>query len=303
MIPASDTTRRQFLATSAAAGLAAWAATSPATHARPADGPWQLGCYTRPWDQFEYRVAFDAIAEAGFPFIGLMTHKGKNWVMITPQTTPEEAANYGEEAKKRNLKVISIYGQYSVAESVENGVRDLRRLIERCAACGSPNLLLGGTTDPKQYEKYYKTVAECCDFAASKGVGLTVKPHGGQNSTGPQCRKIIELVSHKNFRLTYDPGNIFYYSDGKLDPVDDAATVDGLVAGMCVKDFKPPKEVLVTPGTGRVDFKAVFARLQKGGFTRGPLVVECLDKGDAAFVTAEAKKALRFLKDFVGLST
>ena len=24
---------------------------------------WQIGCYTRPWDKFDYRVAFDAIAD------------------------------------------------------------------------------------------------------------------------------------------------------------------------------------------------------------------------------------------------
>ena len=145
-----------------------------------------------------------------------------------------------------------------------------------------------------------RPIAECCDFAEEKGVGLSIKPHGGQNSTGPQCRQAIERVGHPNFRLWYDPGNIFYYSDGKLDPVEDAATVDGIVVGMSVKDFRDPKDVLVTPGTGRVDFAAVLARLRKGGFTTGPLIVECLDKGDADHTTAEAKKALRFLKDLTG---
>jgi sugar phosphate isomerase/epimerase len=143
-------------------------------------------------------------------------------------------------------------------------------------------------------------VAECCDYAASKGVGLSVKPHGGQNATGPQCRRIIEQVGHKNFRLWYDPGNIYYYSDGKLDPVTDAATVDGLVVGMSVKDFKPPKEVLVTPGTGQVNFREVFARLKQGGFTRGPLIVECLERGDLAHIAAEAKKARQFMEELTG---
>ena len=114
------------------------------------------------------------------------------------------------------------------------------------------------------------------------------------------CRKLIEQVGHKNFRLWYDPGNIYYYSDGRLDPVDDSATVDGLVAGVSVKDFKAPKEVMVTPGTGQVNFAKVFANLKKGGFTRGPLIVECLERGDAPKVTAEAKKARRFLEQLTG---
>jgi sugar phosphate isomerase/epimerase len=287
------TTRRDLLKAGAALGLGALL---PA-RADDAAAGWQLGCYTRPWDQYEYRVALDAIAEAGFPYIGIMVAKGKSWVIITTETTPEEAAQVGEEVRKRGLKALSVYGGLPALADVEPAVKNLRLLIDHCVAVGSPNLLLGGTTDPKLVDPYYKAVAECCDYAKEKGVGLSIKPHGGQNSTGPQCRALIERVGHPSFRLTYDPGNIYYYSDGRLDPVDDAATVDGLVAGMCVKDFRDPKEVLVTPGTGRVNFKAVLARLEQGGFTKGPLIVECLDKGDAEHTTAEAKKALRFLKE------
>ncbi|MBN2131585.1 MAG: sugar phosphate isomerase/epimerase, partial [Sedimentisphaerales bacterium] len=103
-----------------------------------------------------------------------------------------------------------------------------------------------------------------------------------------------------NFRIWYDPGNIFYYSNAELDPVDDAPSVDGLVTGMCVKDYKHPKNVSVTPGDGRVDFPAVFARLRAGGFKGGPLVVECLEPGDLAHTLAEAKRARRFLEQLTG---
>ena len=81
----------------------------------------------------------------------------------------------------------------------------------------------------------------------------------------------------------------------RSDPVDDAATVDGLVVAMCVKDFLPPKVVDVTPGDGRVNFTRVLARLRQGGFTSGPLIVECLAKGDRAFVVGEARRARAFL--------
>ncbi|MFW6162927.1 MAG: sugar phosphate isomerase/epimerase family protein, partial [Planctomycetota bacterium] len=103
----------------------------------------------------------------------------------------------------------------------------------------------------------------------------------------------------RNFRIWYDPGNILYYSGGKLDPVDDAATVDGLVVGMCVKDYKHPKEVMITPGTGQVDFPAVLTRLRQGGFTGGALVIECLARGDLPALLAEAKKARRFVEGLV----
>jgi sugar phosphate isomerase/epimerase len=212
-------------------------------------------------------------------------------LIISLTTTPEEAAAIGAEAKQRGLKVISMWADEFSTDNTD----ELKRLIENSAACGCPYLLLGGT-DEQHANAYYKTIADCCDYAAAKGIVLTLKPHAGSNPNGALCRQTIDRIGHKNFRLWYDPGNIFYYSDGKLDPVDDAATVDGVVAGMCVKDFRPPKEVEITPGTGKVNFAKVLSRLRQGGFTHGPLVVECLDHGDLAHVNAEAVKARRFLE-------
>ncbi len=276
--------RREFLGS-------AVIATAGAMISRAADAPrWQVGCYTRPWAQYDYRVALDGIAAAGFKYVGLMTTKSKTNLIISLTTTPEEAAAIGAEVKQRGLEVISMWADQFSTDNTDG----LKRLINNSAACGCPNLLLGGT-DEKHADAYYKIVAECCDYAAAKGVGLSVKPHGGSNANGAECRKIIDRIGHKNFRLWYDPGNIFYYSDGKLDPVDDAATVNGVVAGMSVKDFRPPKEVEITPGTGIVNFSKVLSRLQRGGFTHGPLVVECLDHGDLAHINAEAVKARRFM--------
>jgi sugar phosphate isomerase/epimerase len=308
MSTAYSINRRSFLARTAklgAAGLVAstveslFAADTVAA-SKPA---WQLGCYTRVFDQFDYPVALDAIADAGFKYVGLMTTHTKQWVLIQTTTPPGEVQAMKDAASKRGLKVLSVYGDFSVTESIEAGIRGLKQLIDDAVICNCPNLLLGGTSDEKLYHLYYKTIAECCDYAAAKGVGLSIKPHGGQNATGPQCRKAIEMVGKKNFGLWYDPGNIFYYSDGKLDPVKDAATVDRLVVGMSVKDFLPPKEVLVNIGEGKVDFPAVFARLKQGGFTQGPLIVECLARGALGSVKAQATKARLFLEKLTGQET
>ncbi len=292
-------TRRCFLGSACAMAGGVMTARGLETRGDAAGG-WQIGCYTRPWDKFDYRVALDGIAEAGYAYAGIMTAKCKKWVLVTVETSQDEAAEIGEEVRKRGLKALSLYaGNFPVETSVEAGIAGLRKMIDLCALCGSPHLLLGGTGKAELVKPYYKVVRECCSYAAEKTVALSVKPHGGKNATGAQCRAIIQDVGHPNFRLWYDPGNIYFYSKGALDPVDDAGAVDGIVSGMCVKDFLPPKNVHVTPGTGKVDFRKVLARLEKGGFTRGPLVVECTSRGDAAHVTGEARKAREFLEGLV----
>jgi len=304
----SSVTRREFLGTSAALG-AALAGTGLQPRrllAAPdaAEGPYTIGCYTRPWDAFEYRVALDAIAQAGFKHAGLMTTNSKSHLVLSVDSTLEEAQQVGEECRKRGLSIPSIYGgDFHVAKSLDEGIKGLRHLIDVCVAAGSPMLLLGGTGE-KLYAAYFKAVAECCDYAGEKAVSLTIKPHGGTNATGPQLRKAVELVGKKQFTICYDAGNIFFYSDGKLNPVDDAPSVDGLVTAWCIKDFtlEPKKDVWVTPGTGKVDFPAVFAKLKKGGFTRGPLVVETVTRRtppELPQLLAEAQKARKFLEELV----
>ncbi len=269
-------------------------------------GDWQIGCFTRPWDQYSYRLALDAIAEAGFKYAGLMTAKDPRLV-ISVETAVDEAARIGEEVRQRGMQVPCIYGgRFPVHKSLEAGIAGLRRLIDNAAAARSASLMLGGIGNEKLYDDYYKAVTECCDYAGEKGVGLVLKPHGGKNATGPQLRQIVRRVDHPSFSLWYDPGNIFYYSAGQLDPVDDAPSVAGCVSGMCVKDFriaekdgKPRKEVMIDPGSGRVRFAEVMAQLKRGGFTSGPLVIECLTRGELPDLLAGAKRARAFVEELV----
>jgi sugar phosphate isomerase/epimerase len=301
-IQPGELSRRRFLRQTLLAGGVASAA-AQTLGCRALSGQvnrgWQIGAYTRPWDQWDCRTALDGIAEAGFKWCGIMTAKSaKGWLVLTVDSPLEEAAELGAEVRQRGLKCLSLYaGEFPVATSVEAGIEGLRKLVDVCAACGSSNLMLAGIGDAKLYDAYFKVIAECCDYAAAKRIGLSMKPHGGFVATGADCRKGIEQVGHGNFRIWYDPGNILYYSDGKLDPVADVADVDGLVVGLSVKDFRPPKDVMVTPGAGQVNWPALMTGLKRGGFSRGPLLIECLERGERPQVMASARAARGFLEE------
>ncbi len=285
--------RREFVKRTV---LAAAAGAIPCA-APGAESPWRIGCYTRPWDKMDYREALDAIAQAGFRHAGLMTTNTKSRLVLSVDSTDDDDVRAGDEAKRRGLSIVSVYGGgFNAGKSVEAGVAGLHHLVDLCTRCGCPSLLLGGTGDAKAQASYYKSVAESCAYAAEKKVELVLKPHGGLNATGAQIRDILRGVNHPSFRAWYDAGNILYYSDGARSPVEDAAPLAGLVTGWCIKDFAPPKDVALTPGDGKVDFPAVFAALRKGGLAGGPLVVECLKPGEPPALLAEAKRARAFLE-------
>jgi sugar phosphate isomerase/epimerase len=313
MVNSERVLRREFLKRSVCAGAAAAAAPHLLTTfaaASPAEGGagYTIGCYTRPWDKYDYRVALDAIAEAGFRHAGMMTTKTTpktpGNLVLSAASTLETAAEVGSECKKRGLEIPSVYGGgIPVDKSLEAGIKGLRHLIDVCAVAGAKMLLMGGTNEKLQ-EPYFKAIAECCDYAAEKGLGLNLKPHGPVTTTGPLLRKVVESVGKKNFTVCYDAGNVFFYSDGKVNPVDDAPSVAGLVSGWCIKDFTltPKKDVWLTPGTGLVNFPAVFAKLRQGGFHCGALVVETITRGDGGALpqlVAEARKARKFVENLV----
>ena len=302
MTTSNQMTRRRFLGRTLTAAAASSVATRPVFGSEAAapywrDEGWQIGCWTRPWAKYDYRVAMDAAREAGYKYIALTGAKTSTGRVITAATTLEDARKVGEEARKRGLQIPTAYGgRFAADKSFEEGVDSLRKMIDNCAAAGAWSALVSSLGTPQLYDRYCKVVAECCDYAAEKAVAIVLKPHGGMCGTGPQCREAIERIDHKNFTLMYDPGNIYYYSNGEIDPVRDVTAVDGLVTSMSVKDYKHPKNVAITPGTGQVDFPALMARLAKAGFTHGPLLVETLAPGDPAHTLQEAKKARQFVE-------
>lgn len=310
--------RRDFLdrslKTCVALGSLTLASGAPFARPRPQNDNWKVGIYTRPWHNYDYRVSFDAIVEAGYRHIGLMSHRPEGserpGSIIGIETTPKEALAVARELESRNLQVPSVWGGgLPVKESLQAGIDGMKKLIDNCAAVGARSVLMGGTGRKELADLYYRAIAENCDYAAENGVIVNIKPHGGTNTTGPQCRQLIESVGHDNFTLWYDPGNIYYYTDGELDPVEDSKTVNGLVQnGMSVKDFtmtrengEARKEVMLTPGEGWVDFPKVMANLVQGGFTSGDLVVECVSLGDGSlsFIAKEARKAREFVEQLV----
>ena len=283
--------RREFIKKSTIGGVVLASGTGALVNAC-SSSKWKIGAYTRVWGNRNYLEALDGMVEAGYKYVGLSTHeKGR---VVDRNSDPEFAVQVGEEIKKRGLTLVTNSGgEHDVSNSLEEGIAGLKRLIDNSALCGAPVIQINAIHDPVRMEPFYKAISECCDYAAEKGVLITLKPHG---QVGAFCLEQVKKVNHKNFKLWYDPGNVFHASFGETDPLDDAVGLGGYVVGMAVKDFRLPRDVNVTPGTGMVDFPKLLALLGQEGFTSGALVVELVSQGDLAHLTAEAINARKFLE-------
>ena len=99
---------------------------------------YMIACYTRPWAKHEYRVALDAIAEAGYKYVGLMTTKAETMVSCFPWR-PRRKRRPSPPRKSRNategrLRLRRRYPCGQVARSRHRGPQEAHRQLRRRAA-------------------------------------------------------------------------------------------------------------------------------------------------------------------------
>jgi sugar phosphate isomerase/epimerase len=279
--------RRQFIGT---CGTLALSTIVP----RAAELPWPVGCFNRAWTKWSYDEALDGIAEAGYKITGFLTPQGGE-AFTSSAATPEYLGNLKKRIARRGLTANMTTIRFKADGALEANISDLRKQIENAAHLELRYMLTFGVDRPEHYENFYRLMADAARQAEKHGVEIAMKPHGGGSGASEEILRCIDKVSHPNFKIWYDAGNIIYYT-GK-DPVAELAPIVKYVTGFCAKDCAAPKaEVMTQFGTGKVDFKAVFAKLKQAGFS-GPIMVEGIKVGATpAETTANARANREFLQ-------
>ena len=295
--------RRQFLhstALAATAGALLPLNTLPA--ADKAKGVrWPVGCMTRPWlegkKKWDCDTAFDGIKAAGYKLVGLL-RGGDTDPLIGAAATPEYLAQLKQRIAARGLKANMGALRIKTDLPLADQIKDARQQIDNGKTLGLEFLLTFGAGNPKQYEDYYKLMQDAAPYAQERGLKVVLKPHGGASGAAEEISRCLDKVKHPNFKVWFDAGNIIYYT-GK-DPVEQLKPIAHQVTGLCAKDCdKKGGTVLLEFGTGKVDFRALFAEMKQAGFN-GPLLVECCAPGDTPeSVAANARKNREYLENLL----
>ena len=254
----------------------------------------ELGCLNRPWSGFALEEALAGIAAAGYQKVGLTWQQGRP--VFSADSTEEEIAALKSRVAAHGLAAHVVITQPDLGLDPDEAVRRFQLELQRARWLGIEYVIMCGTEDEGKYEQWYAVVGRCLDCAGEHGITLLLKPHGGISALAEDLLRAAGRLDHPGFGICYDPGNIRYYTG--LKPEDDLPKVARQVRAMCIKDEVGGKhgEVMITPGTGLVDFRRIFAILAEAGFS-GPCWVECLGGKTAAEISAEAAKTRRFISD------
>ncbi len=255
----------------------------------------QIGCFNRPWSQWDYEVALAGIQAAGYDHTGFMYQQDDQ--LVTADLSAEEIVQLKQAVEKHSLRPVTVLADPPLDLPLDQAVEQFCRLVDNTHLLGANYVLTCGTTNEEQYETYYQVMAACCDYAAQQEVMLTLKPHGGISATARDCLAAVHQIDHPNFAIYYDPGNVHYYTG--QDAAQDVGLIADYVAGICVKDCTGRQdEVMITPGEGEVDFVSVFETLGAAGFA-GPVTVECLGGQTPQQVNAAAEQTYEFVAELL----
>lgn len=289
--------RRTFLQT-ATVGAPALASLSWTSAWAAEKTNWPIGCFNRAWTKWSYDDALDGMAAAGYKLTGLLSgHRGE--AFTSSAATPEYLDGLKKRIAQRGLAVNITAIGFRPDAALEENIADLRKQIENAARLELKFMLTFGVDQPAHYENFYRLMADAAVQGGKRGLQIALKPHGGGSGASEEILRCLEKVAQANFKIWYDAGNIIYYT-GK-DPLAELEPIARHVTGFCAKDCPAPKgEVMSQFGTGKVDFKAVFAKLKSVGFN-GPIMVEGVQVGATAEeTTANARANREFLERVVG---
>ena len=254
----------------------------------------RLGCMNRAWEKFTLPDALSGIEAAGFTNVSFCSQQGVD--PVRPDSSEAELDQVQQCLDETGLSLDLIIGGPDIRLPDDEIIPSFEKLAANLARVDGKYAIACGVDEPALYEKYYRLLAESCDAAATHGIGILLKPHGGIGAAADELLMALDRIDRPNFGICYDPGNILYYTEKR--PEEDLPKIADRIEALCLKDERGGLrgEVMITLGTGDVDFDVIFSILRGAGF-KGTTYVECMGGNTLNEINTEAKDTIKFLQD------
>jgi inosose dehydratase len=281
----NDVSRREFLRTTAAAGLLAAGAGFPATlfadEEPQKSAAVRFGFSLYGMRKLPVKQALETCAEIGYDGVELVCNDG--WPCDPFALSPSDRTGIRKQLGDTGLELSALMENLHVV--VDD--KQHRQNLDRLKAAGelahelSPDkppiieTILGSKPDrwEKEKEQMAAGLADWARVAEETKTIFAVKPHvGGALHTPEGARWLVEKVNHPRIRLTYDYSH-FQLRDFDLEKslkqlIDLAAFVHVKDRRGKLGDFR-----FLLPGEGDIDYVQYFKLLKQAGY-RGAVVVE-----------------------------
>jgi sugar phosphate isomerase/epimerase len=213
------------------------------------------------FDGYSLETALDELAALGVRYVEPASVDKIFQHLVEEDFCDTRAAWLRNELAARRLACLSlsVHMDLTGSDAVERFQRRLafaRNVGARCV-----NSIAGPAG---KREEFRKNIAAIADRARDLGIMIALENHGDLLDREQQVVDFIRDLNHPAVRVNYDTGNAWYYSKGKINPVEELALIAPVVAHVHVKTPKIVDGLLrwVALGDGILDLPAL-ARVLK----------------------------------------
>ncbi|TMV44379.1 sugar phosphate isomerase/epimerase [Paenibacillus mesophilus] len=256
----------------------------------------KLACMTLPYATCSMERALEGISRAGYRYIGIGNPHGG---IELPEADDSRAIGQLDGLfAMYNLQPLQLMSNAHF--KIDQPIERARQRMQLAKALGIKEILTIGTQSYRSfpsaplteeemqpinraYIERYKQIAE---EAAALDLIITIKPHTGNTATAADMLETLQQIDSPHIRGCYDPGNVEFYEG--IVASDDFPQVAKRTYSLIAKDHRGERGArdFPIPGTGDVDFPAIFTVLKRGGFegnvflerVDGPAVPELIDQ-------------------------
>ena len=216
---------------------------------------------TMAFDGHSLEVALDELAGLGVKYVEPASVDKVFQHLVEEDFCVRRAAWLRAELARRGLSCLSLSAHMDLTQA-DSADRFCRRLeFARNIGARCVNTIAGPAGNLAGCQA---NIAAIAARAMDLGVVVALENHGDLLDRGQQIVDFIRQVGHPAVRANYDTGNAWYYAKGKLDPVEELASVAPVVAHVHLKTPRLDDGLLrwVALGEGVLDLPAA-ARVLK----------------------------------------
>jgi sugar phosphate isomerase/epimerase len=267
----------------------------------------QIGCTTRPYQSLNLAAACEHIAAAGFTDVALFYNQTPDGaaIAVNAHSSSAQITAARHACSDAGLSPsMLLVGEWPAALGHHAAVEHYRRLIENTAQLGARMLLDFGCEQASALPAYLALMQAIEPIARAAQITICIKPHGGIASNPKQLLALKQILQSDTFMLSFDPGNLLYYSAGQIQPTDYIAALAPYCAHVIIKDYQltaAGPSVAITPGDGEVDFPALFREFAAQQFC-DPCYLEMVAGETLAQIDRNVRLSLRRIQTWLAAS-
>ena len=219
------------------------------------------------FDGYSLEDALEGVSKTNSSGLSLCSVDGLTQHVNPEQMSKKEWENVKRLIDKNNLTFHGLEGHCDISNS--DNLERIRKRIEFTKFLGGKYLDLDG--GPKErINDFYENINKIIKMAEKSNIIICLETHKGLIETGRGSSKLLKRIDSPYIKISYDPANVYFYSNGKINPSEDIKYILDFIYIIHLKGVSHNENMtewqFPQMDKSIIDFKEFFNTLKKNNY-------------------------------------